>query len=111
MASTFLIYLAVGARMVRAVAGISYPPQFFTRFGLSARTAFTHHCGRTWRRYGPRNRDWRAVAGRPDVAPLQTDGLDGAARQMSVLNWIGLLLAVALGVYLVAALLFPEKFE
>lgn len=30
---------------------------------------------------------------------------------MSVMNWIGLLLAVALGVYLVAALLFPEKFE
>lgn len=30
---------------------------------------------------------------------------------MSVMNWIGLLLAVALGVYLVVALLFPEKFE
>jgi K+-transporting ATPase KdpF subunit len=30
---------------------------------------------------------------------------------MSVMNWIGLLLAVALGVYLLAALLFPEKFE
>ncbi|HEY0683298.1 MAG TPA: K(+)-transporting ATPase subunit F [Steroidobacter sp.] len=27
------------------------------------------------------------------------------------MNWIGLLLAVALGVYLVVALLFPEKFE
>jgi len=27
------------------------------------------------------------------------------------MNWIGLLLAVALGVYLVAALLFPERFE
>lgn len=30
---------------------------------------------------------------------------------MSVMNWIGLLLAVALAVYLLAALLFPEKFE
>jgi K+-transporting ATPase KdpF subunit len=30
---------------------------------------------------------------------------------VSVMNWIGLLLAVALGVYLVGALLFPEKFE
>ncbi|MET0532725.1 MAG: K(+)-transporting ATPase subunit F [Steroidobacter sp.] len=27
------------------------------------------------------------------------------------MNWIGLLLAAALGVYLVVALLFPEKFE
>ena len=30
---------------------------------------------------------------------------------MSVLNWIGLALALALGVYLFVALLFPEKFE
>jgi K+-transporting ATPase KdpF subunit len=30
---------------------------------------------------------------------------------MSVMNWIGLALALALGVYLVVALLFPEKFE
>lgn len=30
---------------------------------------------------------------------------------MSVLNWIGLVLAAGVGVYLVAALLFPEKFE
>ena len=30
---------------------------------------------------------------------------------MSVMNWIGLLLALGLGVYLVLALLFPEKFE
>lgn len=30
---------------------------------------------------------------------------------MSVMNWIGLVLAVALGVYLIVALLFPEKFE
>lgn len=29
---------------------------------------------------------------------------------MSVMSWIGLILAVALGVYLVVALLFPEKF-
>ena len=29
---------------------------------------------------------------------------------MSVMNWIGLILAAALGVYLVVALLFPEKF-
>ncbi|WP_129780997.1 K(+)-transporting ATPase subunit F [Peristeroidobacter soli] len=27
------------------------------------------------------------------------------------MNWIGLILAAALGVYLVVALLFPEKFE
>ena len=30
---------------------------------------------------------------------------------MSVMNWIGLALALALGVYLMVALLFPEKFE
>ncbi|MFC4314407.1 K(+)-transporting ATPase subunit F [Steroidobacter flavus] len=27
------------------------------------------------------------------------------------MNWIGLILAAALGVYLVVALLFPERFE
>jgi K+-transporting ATPase KdpF subunit len=30
---------------------------------------------------------------------------------VSVMSWIGLILAVALGVYLVLALLFPERFE
>lgn len=30
---------------------------------------------------------------------------------MSVMNWIGLVLSVALGIYLFVALLFPEKFE
>lgn len=30
---------------------------------------------------------------------------------MSVMNWIGVLLAIVLGVYLLAALLFPEKFQ
>jgi K+-transporting ATPase KdpF subunit len=30
---------------------------------------------------------------------------------MSVVSWIGLALALGLGVYLVIALLFPEKFE
>lgn len=30
---------------------------------------------------------------------------------MTVMNWIGLVLAAALGVYLVVALLFPENFE
>ena len=30
---------------------------------------------------------------------------------MSLMNWIGLVLALALGVYLLVALLFPEKFE
>jgi K+-transporting ATPase KdpF subunit len=30
---------------------------------------------------------------------------------VSVMNWLGLALAAALGVYLVVALLFPEKFE
>jgi K+-transporting ATPase KdpF subunit len=30
---------------------------------------------------------------------------------MSVMNWIGLVLAIALGLYLFVALLFPEKFE
>ena len=29
---------------------------------------------------------------------------------MSVMNWIGLILAIALGVYLFIALLLPEKF-
>ena len=30
---------------------------------------------------------------------------------MSIMNWGGLVLAIALGVYLFGALLFPEKFE
>ena len=30
---------------------------------------------------------------------------------MSLMNWIGLVLAVALMVYLLVALLFPERFE
>lgn len=30
---------------------------------------------------------------------------------MNVMSWVGLALAAALGVYLVVALLFPEKFE
>lgn len=30
---------------------------------------------------------------------------------MSVMSWIGLVLAIALGVYLFVALLLPEKFE
>ncbi|WP_129643084.1 K(+)-transporting ATPase subunit F [Peristeroidobacter agariperforans] len=29
---------------------------------------------------------------------------------MSVMNWIGLTLALGLGVYLVVALMFPERF-
>lgn len=30
---------------------------------------------------------------------------------MSVMNWVGLVLAVALAVYLFVALLWPEEFE
>ena len=30
---------------------------------------------------------------------------------MSVFDWIGLLLALGIGVYLVLALLFPEKYQ
>jgi K+-transporting ATPase KdpF subunit len=30
---------------------------------------------------------------------------------MSVMDWIGLVLSLGLGVYLMIALLFPEKFE
>lgn|GEM_PF-2493592 len=30
---------------------------------------------------------------------------------MSVMNWLGLALSLAIGVYLVIALLLPEKFE
>ncbi len=30
---------------------------------------------------------------------------------MSLMDWIGLVLSLAIGVYLVAALLFPEKFQ
>lgn len=30
---------------------------------------------------------------------------------MSLMDWIGLVLAVALGIYLVVALLKPEKFQ
>jgi K+-transporting ATPase KdpF subunit len=30
---------------------------------------------------------------------------------MSAFDWIGLLLSVGIGIYLVFALLFPEKFE
>jgi K+-transporting ATPase KdpF subunit len=34
-----------------------------------------------------------------------------AGAQMSVMNWIGLGLSVGLAIYLVAALLLPEKFQ
>lgn len=30
---------------------------------------------------------------------------------MSAMNWIGLVLSLAIGIYLVIALLLPEKFE
>jgi K+-transporting ATPase KdpF subunit len=30
---------------------------------------------------------------------------------MNAMQWIGLVLSVAIGVYLVVALLFPEKFQ
>jgi len=30
---------------------------------------------------------------------------------MSIMEWVGLALSVAIGVYLVVALLFPEKFQ
>jgi len=30
---------------------------------------------------------------------------------MSVMDWVGLALSVGLGVYLIAALFFPEKFQ
>jgi K+-transporting ATPase KdpF subunit len=30
---------------------------------------------------------------------------------MSVMDWIGLALSLAIGIYLVVALLFPEKFQ
>ena len=30
---------------------------------------------------------------------------------MSIMDWVGVLLAVGLGIYLVVALLFPEKFQ
>ncbi|HTU64820.1 MAG TPA: K(+)-transporting ATPase subunit F [Steroidobacteraceae bacterium] len=30
---------------------------------------------------------------------------------MSVMDWIGLVLSAGIGVYLVVALLFPEKFQ
>ena len=30
---------------------------------------------------------------------------------MSVMNWIGVVVAIGLAVYLVVALLFPERFE
>lgn len=30
---------------------------------------------------------------------------------MSFMDWVGVLLSMGLGIYLVAALLFPEKFQ
>jgi K+-transporting ATPase KdpF subunit len=30
---------------------------------------------------------------------------------MSIMHWVGLVLSVAIGVYLVVALLYPEKFQ
>jgi K+-transporting ATPase KdpF subunit len=30
---------------------------------------------------------------------------------MSFMDWVGLVLSVGIGIYLVAALLFPEKFQ
>jgi K+-transporting ATPase KdpF subunit len=44
------------------------------------------------------------------MAGVQT-GRNAGAPQMSLMNWTGLVLALALGVYLLVALLFPEKFE
>jgi K+-transporting ATPase KdpF subunit len=44
------------------------------------------------------------------MAALQASGAVGAA-EVSVMNWIGLGLALTLGVYLIVALLVPEKFE
>ncbi len=38
-------------------------------------------------------------------------GRSHGGTQMSVMDWIGLGLAVALAVYLFVALLFPERFE
>jgi K+-transporting ATPase KdpF subunit len=59
---------------------------------------------------GNNNFNRNFAAGRRDVAAVQA-GCRDKATQMSVMNWIGLALALGLGVYLVAALLFPEKFE
>jgi K+-transporting ATPase KdpF subunit len=50
------------------------------------------------------------AAGRRDLAAIQVGYFPGRA-QVSVMHWIGLALALGLGVYLVFALLFPEKFE
>ena len=47
---------------------------------------------------------------RRDLAALQARRMAGAA-QMSVMSWIGLVLSIALGLYLFVALLLPEKFE
>jgi K+-transporting ATPase KdpF subunit len=44
------------------------------------------------------------------MAGLQA-GRNAGAPQMSVLPFLGLVLGLALGVYLLVALLFPEKFE
>jgi K+-transporting ATPase KdpF subunit len=30
---------------------------------------------------------------------------------MSIMNWVGLALSLGIGIYLVVALLFPEKFQ
>src|SRR5215475_9999149 len=47
-----------------------------------------------------------------DLGPLQArSGPRAGGAQMSVMNWIGLGLSLALGVYLMIALLLSEKFE
>jgi K+-transporting ATPase KdpF subunit len=59
---------------------------------------------------GRKNLHRHAFASPDHVAALQAGGMVGAG-EMNVLNWIGCALALLLGVYLVVALLLPEKFE
>jgi K+-transporting ATPase KdpF subunit len=49
-------------------------------------------------------------ARRSDLVAVQA-GLRIGVSQMSVMDWIGIALAAGLFIYLLIALLFPERFE
>jgi K+-transporting ATPase KdpF subunit len=52
----------------------------------------------------------RGLARRYDVSPVP-DGGGVTGAQMSLMNWIGLALCLGITIYLVIALLLPEKFQ
>jgi K+-transporting ATPase KdpF subunit len=59
---------------------------------------------------GNRDCGTHRAAHRHNLSPIP-GGCRFAGEIMSAMNWIGLVLSLAIGIYLVIALLLPEKFE